>query len=265
MNRIDIDRAIDRYLDGAMSASERTSFLEQMDRDPQIARALSTERAIRSALVADRASLPIDRASGRAEFLSSLATLPAPTPAGVTAGATFAAGSSMTIATIGSVVMAAVVLLVGLNGWPLSDREMLKDSARSRAASSAGPTMLSRDTTTPAAIGPRTTAAVDAENAAHMTGAPSASESSRTGPASTATSITRRSSSDDVEGPRLNSQKSSEAAATTSTAIATPAATTAASATEAPAIGQVAADAAELPVIERDSVDLDVKLEGSAR
>ena len=116
MSRTDIDRAIDRYLDGAMGAAERTSFLAHVERDPEVARALAAERAIRSALATDRALLPIDRAAGRGELLSSLAALPAP-PAPTSA---LSAGGTTSFAAtaIGSVIVVAVTVVTMLTSSP---------------------------------------------------------------------------------------------------------------------------------------------------
>jgi hypothetical protein len=76
MKQYRLDDAIDRFIDGAMTPAERAAFLATMQRDRAVAEAVEAERAIRAALAADRASLPLDDAGARVELIEALSILP---------------------------------------------------------------------------------------------------------------------------------------------------------------------------------------------
>lgn len=80
-----ISSAIDRYLNGRMSAQEQTEFAAQLAADPTLRATLEAEQLIRSTVRNDIAAFPPEHALTRSRVMESLATVKV--PVGVSAGA----------------------------------------------------------------------------------------------------------------------------------------------------------------------------------
>lgn len=264
------DGAIERYLDGTMDAAERASFLVLVERNPEAARALEMERAIRSALFADRAALPIDRTAGRAELLASLAVLP-PAPSGAPAsGGAFGATSSLATTAIGSIaIMAVAVLTVVITTPDDGTTSSASDAARHSAATESR--SASNDATSRGAVDTpipqHAASAADARAFREDESVPTENHRPDVGlPARKSPAIA------DVPAytPAPYSIESSAKAPVTTSSDPAPAigdaprAAVVADASPVQRERAVDQPAAELPVILRDSIDLDVRLDVGA-
>src|SRR5829696_6512755 len=85
MNQEQRDRLIERYMGRRMDLSEEGEFLRLLDHDDMLFRMVETERAVGTALLRDRDTIPADDIETRAHLIAMLGALPQGT--GALAGA----------------------------------------------------------------------------------------------------------------------------------------------------------------------------------
>jgi hypothetical protein len=193
------EQLIARYLSGAMSDSERRSFLEGAERDPALKQQLRAEQLITRAVERDRSAIPAPSAASRAQFLSMLEGVssedsPTTPPAGNPASSPlrYLPGGARTI---GAVIVAGALIVGTILFTPSSNAP--RNSAKMPAPA---------QTTAPAAVSaPQVTAPEPAAQTNAAQAPASAPEVSAAAPAAT----------EHTTG-RMNSASTSRAVATRS-------------------------------------------------
>jgi hypothetical protein len=126
---------IQRYFSGRMDAQEMDRFEEMLRVDEKLRAHYETDRAIRHALMNDKASIPANHASLEAHVMKTLSTVGANLAGNGTSVGISTAGATMSASIVIKTVISIVAGLGILSGvvWYAATRESTPDSAISPA------------------------------------------------------------------------------------------------------------------------------------
>ncbi|MCC7437671.1 MAG: hypothetical protein IT211_04175 [Armatimonadetes bacterium] len=236
-----IPSAVDRYLNGTMSAQEQTEFAAQVAADPTLRATLEAEQVIRNTVRNDLAAFPAEHALTRSRVMESLAAVKAPVGIAVGGGGAWYASAGLIKGVLG--VVAVVGLSVGGYLWMEQSNNSIPEPVAPVAA--------------PVVVAPQATPLAMPESSSVTTSAATAPAPEDTAPlAKPATKQTTQNIAERASRGNASSRSSSDAATPQQTAQA-------AATTEEGITSQAtrpAATARQLRVVNKDSVKLKVQV-----